>query len=130
MRVQLDADVLIGVLDADDPHHPEARKLFTVWHRQEATVLISAVNLTEVLVAPAAERTRLAAAREAIAALGVSVQQPGEAIAVEAARFRQRHPISLPDSYCVATAKQTGARVASFDERLRRAADAEGVALI
>lgn len=130
MRVQADADVLVGVLDADDPHHREARKLFTAWHQREAAVLISAVNLTEVLVAPAADRTRLAAAREAIAALGVSVQQPGEAIAVAAARFRQRHTISLPDSYCVATAKQTGARVASFDEKLRRAADAEGVALI
>jgi hypothetical protein len=67
------------------------------------------VNLTEVLVAPSADVSRLASAREAIAALGVSVHQPNEAIGVEAARLRQRHPISLPDAYSRSARSRLGA---------------------
>lgn len=127
MRVVLDADVVIGALDENDPHHTEARTLFRGWQRQEANRLLSVVNLTEVLVAPAADRRRLRAAREAIAALGVAIHQPGEAIGVEAARLRGAHPISLPDAYCLATARSTDASVASFDEKVLRAAEREGL---
>lgn len=87
------------------------------------------VNLSEVLVAPAGDRIRLRSARAAITALGVSVHQPGEAIGVEAARLRARHPISLADAYCLATAKHTTATVASFDLKVLRAANVERVAV-
>jgi hypothetical protein len=89
--------------------------------------VISVVNLTEVLVAPAADKSTLRRAREAIAALGVSVDRPGDAVAVNAARFRAAHPISLPDAYCLATAARTAAFLASFDEKVLRAATAEGI---
>jgi len=49
------------------------------------TRLISVINLSEVLVAPAAHDERLRAAREAIGALGVAVDQPNEAIGIQAA---------------------------------------------
>jgi predicted nucleic acid-binding protein len=88
---------------------------------------ISLVNLTEVLIAPSAHASKLAAARAAITALGVTIQQPNEAIAVEAARFRQRHPISLPDAYCLATAKHTGSTLSTFDQKMLTAAKREGV---
>jgi len=88
---------------------------------------MSVVNLSEVLVAPAADRQRLRAAREAIAALGVSVHLPTEAIGVDAARLRSRHPISLPDGYLLATVKHTGAMAVSFDRKVVRAARAEGI---
>jgi len=128
VRVVLGADVLIGALDRNDPHHGHARTLFRSWRRQDATRLVSVVNLTEVLVAPAAERQRLLAAREAIAALDVTIHQPSEAVGVVAARLRSAHPISLPDAYCLATARITDAHVASFDEKLLRAAEQEGIA--
>ncbi len=121
----LDADVLIGALDRDDPHHAQARELFAGWHEREVTRVMSVVNLTEVLVAPSADQERLRIAREAIAALGVSIHRPGEAIGVRAARLRTAHPISLPDAYCLATAAHTGAMVASFDRKVLRAAGAE-----
>lgn len=130
MRVVLDADVLIGALDGSDPHHAQARALFTGWQERDDMRLISVVNLSEVLVVPAADRQRLRAAREAIAALGVAVHQPGEAIGVEAARLRGSHPISLPDAYCLATAHHTGGSLASFDEKIQRAARAEQIALV
>lgn len=128
MTVVLDADVLVGALDASDPHHRAARTLFTAWHRSGTPVLVSAVNLSEVLVAPAADRRQLRQARTAIATLGVAAHAPGEAIAVEAARLRQLYPISLPDGYCLATAAFLGAAVASFDQKVTRAARAEGTA--
>lgn len=127
MRYALDADVLIGALDGSDAHHARARELFTVWREHDDSAWISAVNLTEVLVAPAADRRRLRAARQAIAALGVSVHSPTETIAVDAARLRGRHPISLPDAYLLATARQTAGTAVSFDRRIVRAATAEGI---
>lgn len=127
MRVVLDAGVLIGALDGSDPHHSRSRRLFGVWHEQDATRLISVVNLSEVLVAPAADDQRLRAAREAIGALGVAVHQPSEAVALQAARLRARHPISLPDAYCLATASRAGGEVASFDRKVLRAAEVERI---
>jgi predicted nucleic acid-binding protein len=127
VRLLLDADVLIGALDGNDPHHGRARTLFTRWHDGQDAYAISVVNLTEVLIAPSADVSELAAAREAIAALGVTVHQPSEAIGVEAARLRQRHPISLPDAYCLATAKHTGSTLSSSDQKILKAAKREGV---
>ncbi len=126
----LDADVLIGALDRSDPHHRQARKLFTRWRDAQEALLISVVNLTEVLIAPAGEPGALSAAREAIAALGISVHHPSEAIGVEAARLRHRHPLSLPDAYCLATAKHTDAPVITFDQTLRRAAGREQITAV
>lgn len=130
MKVVLDADILIGALDGSDPHHSRSRQLFSDWHEQDATRLISVINLSEVLVAPAAQEDRLRAAREAVGALGVAVHQPSEAVGVQAARLRARHPISLPDAYCLATASRTGGEVASFDRKVLRAAEAERIPLV
>jgi predicted nucleic acid-binding protein len=127
LRYALDADALIGALDGSDPHHSQARELFRVWRMQNDSTLISVVNLSEVLVAPAADPQSLRAAREAIAALGVTIHSPTEAIGIGAARFRGRHPISLPDAYLLATARQTGSTVVSFDHKVARAAAAEDI---
>lgn len=129
MKIVLDADILIGALDGSDLHHSRSRQLFSDWQKQDATRLISVINLSEVLVAPAAQEDRLRAAREAIGALGVAVHQPSEAIGIQAARLRARHPISLPDAYCLATASRTGGEMASFDRKVLRAAEAERIPL-
>lgn len=127
MKYALDADILIGALDSTDPHHQDARRLLTAWHDQDDTIVISVVNLSEALIAPAADQERLRVARAAIAALGVETHRPTEAIGVDAARLRARHPISLPDSYLLATARRIGATAASFDRKILRAARAEGL---
>lgn len=123
----LDADILIGALDGSDPHHTRARQMLTSWHALDDPILISVVNLTEVLIAPATDHERVRAARAAIAALGVGIHRPTEAIAVDAARLRARYPISLPDSYLLATTRHLGATAASFDHKIRRSANAEGI---
>jgi predicted nucleic acid-binding protein len=127
VRRLLDADVLIAALDGNDVHHRRSRELLTRWRAAQDGCAVSVVNLTEVLVAPSANVGRLAAAREAIAALGITVHNPNEAIGVEAARMRQRHPISLPDAYCLATAKHTGSAIASFDDKILKAARREQI---
>jgi len=129
VRLVLDADVLIGALDGSDPHHAHARRLFSSWHSEGAERLVSVINLSEVLVAPATHPRSLRTAREAIAALGVMIHQPGEAIGIDAARLRGAHPVSLPDAYCLATARHTRSVVMSFDRRLIRTARAEGIAV-
>ena len=125
----LDADVLIGALDESDAHRSRARALFTEWHRTETAGLISVINLSEVLIAPAADRRRLRRARTAISALGVAIHQPNEAIGVEAARLRGVYPISLPDAYCLATARHVNGAIASFDQNVLRVVQAERLIL-
>lgn len=127
MKVVLDADVVIGALDGSDAHHAQARKWLTAWQQQNAARLLSVVNLSEVLVAPAVDHARLREARTAITALGITIHSPNTAIGVDAARLRARHPISLPDAYCLATARHTGSSVASFDRKMLQAAKAEEI---
>lgn len=91
--------------------------------------MVSVVDLSEVLVAPATDQRRLRVAREAIAALGVIPHSPNEAVGVDAARFRGRYPISLPDAYLLATARQAADAVASFDRKVLGAAAEEGIPL-
>lgn len=127
MNVIVDADVLIGALDGNDAHHAEARRLFRRWRKRGDRARASVLNLTEALVAPATNQAQLNLAREAIQVLGVTAHQPNEAIAVDAARLRGHHPISLADAYCLATARYLDGCIASFDGKVRAAAKAEGV---
>ncbi len=108
MTVVLDADVVIAALDAADAHHPAARELLAGWEAGAVARTMSIVNLTEVLVGLAADPAALSVGREAIRALGIKAHAPDEAIAVDAARLRARHPISLPDGYLLATARRLG----------------------
>jgi predicted nucleic acid-binding protein len=124
----VDADVLIGALDGSDAHHAEARALLTEWHLRGDSVAISVVNLSEVLVAAAGDVQCLRRARAAIAALGVEIHQPGEAVGVDAARLRHAHPISLADAFCIATARHTRGSLASFDGKVLHAARSERIA--
>jgi predicted nucleic acid-binding protein len=125
--VVLDADVLIGALDGSAAHHGRARRCFEKWQADDTQRFVSLVNLTEVVIAPAGRPTQLSAAREAIAALGVSIHTPNEAIAVDAARLRRDHPISLPDAYALATARHVGGQLVSFDRQVVRAAADAGI---
>lgn len=130
MTTVLDADVVIGALDARDPHHARARARFVAWHRSSEPRVMSAVNLTEVLVGQAADPARLRTAREAVALLGIRVHAASEVVAVDAARLRARHPVSIADAYALATVRHLGGRLCSFDRRLVRAAADEGLAVV
>ena len=129
MRLILDAGLLIGALDGADAHHLEARARFTTWEQQDTPRLISLVNLTEVLIAPAGDKQQLRRAREAIAALGVAIHRPNEAIKMRrrasaaCTRSASRMPTALPQPAVNACP------LASFDEKVIRAARAEQIAV-
>ena len=89
---------------------------------------ISAKNQVTIPVAVLEEAGLRAGDQSLPLALGVATHQPSEAIGVASARLRGAHPISLPDANSLATARSADAEIASFDEKVLRAARLEGIA--
>jgi len=90
------------------------------------TLLLSVVNYAETLVRPAEDERSLGAAVGAIDALGIELVAPTPAIGRDAARLRVLG-VSLADGFALATARALDASVATFDRRVRRAAQSAGV---
>lgn len=124
----LDTDVVIAALDRGDLHHPTAVSAITGMIDGGTRLLISLVNYAETLVRPAEDERSLAAARDALRALGVRLIAPTPAIATDAARHRRLN-VSLADGFALATAQAHGATVATFDRRVRRALPRVGLQL-
>lgn len=117
--IVLDASVLIGHLDAHDPHHEQATKLLG---QTEAEPLgASAISLAETLVAPARAK-RLGEAKAALERLGVAELGLGEDAPERLAKLRAKTGRKLPDCCVLAAAQQHEGSVASFDGDLRKAA--------
>ena len=85
-------------LDGDDTSHDAARELIGAWVDAGTLRLISLVNLTEVLVGLAGDPTLLRIGRESLRIWSIRSHAPTEAVAVDAARLRAAHAISLPDA--------------------------------
>lgn len=92
-------------------------------------LMLSMINYAETLVRPAADESTLRIAVRAIDALGIELLSPTPAIARDAARLRGSN-ISLADGFALATAQARSASVASFDQRVRRAAKAADIELV
>ena len=83
-------------------------------------MLVCTINYAETLVRPAEDERTLRAAVDAIASLGIRLVAPDAALARNAAR-RRALGISLADGFALATAERSGADLATFDKRVRRA---------
>jgi predicted nucleic acid-binding protein len=127
--VVVDADVMVGALEATDSHHAAAAEWFRAWQPAGTRRVASVLNLTETLVRPAEDPRSLSQARAALSRLGVSPHTPTITVAVDAARLRASHPISLADAYLLATARHLEAAVASFDAEVNSAAEHEHIPL-
>jgi predicted nucleic acid-binding protein len=118
----LDASVLIGLLDTADAHHDRAIDDVEAADRDGRRLLLPASAYSETLVAFARAR-RLQEARQAIAAMGVTVVSLTDTTAERAAELRARHDwLRLPDAIVLATAHEFGARLLSYDRRLSQLA--------
>jgi predicted nucleic acid-binding protein len=116
----LDASVLIGLLDAADPHHRRAVDDVERADREGRTLLAPASAYSEALV-PFARAGHLAAAREAIAAMGIAVTPLTAAVAERAAAARAAHSrLRLPDAMVLACARELDCDLLSYDRRLAR----------
>ena len=122
----LDTDVVIGALDRSDAHHEAARALLLELIADDVPRRMSPINYAEALVRPAERDEQLERAVEALEDLGIEVVAPSARVARDAARIRGLG-VSLADAFAIATAQQLGGAVASFDRRVRRAAEQVGV---
>lgn len=122
--IALDADVLIGFLNRDDPHHAAARRVIGDAERGADRIVIAASVYAEASIGP------LRAGRHdlvdgLIAALAIEIVPIDRRLALEAARLRARHrTLRLPDALALAAARQERAELKTFDRRLARIAAA------
>jgi predicted nucleic acid-binding protein len=118
----LDASVLIGLLDREDPHHTRAVDEVEAADRAERELLTPASAYSEALVA-FARADRIADAREAISAIGIMVAPLSARIAERAAILRATQPsLRLPDAIVLATAHDLAGVLLTYDEKLDRVA--------
>lgn len=118
----LDASVLIGLLDAADAHHDLAIDEVEAADQVGTLLLTPASAYSEALVS-FARAGRVADARTAVAAMGISVEPLTAAIAELAAELRASHErLRLPDAIVLATALNLSARLLTYDDQLSRIA--------
>jgi predicted nucleic acid-binding protein len=122
----LDANVLIGFLDATDPHHDSALDLL---ERHFADGYgASVLTVAEAVVHPT-RVDKQDAAMAALRKIGLQVLpiEPSEAQAL--ATVRNRFRIRMPDAVALHAALSTESALATFDDALSRAATQAGVIL-
>jgi predicted nucleic acid-binding protein len=118
----LDASVLIGLLDREDPHHSKAVDEVEAADRGERQLVTPASAYSEALVA-FAHADRIADAREAIGAMGITVAPLSATIAERAAILRAtQSSLRLPDAIVLATADVLVGELLTYDEKLERVA--------
>lgn len=121
--IVLDASMVIAALVLQDEHHANAVGFF---RNTTDLLLINPVTLAGVLVAPSREG-RLEQVLAELDNLGVTEAPfpPGSARGL--AELRATTGLRLPDCIVLFTALDLRATLASFDDRLRRAATDRGV---
>ena len=120
----LDASVLIAYLDGHDAHHALAEDLLA--REIDDDLAANPLTLAEVLVAPARDG-RLEEVRAALDDLEVHEAGFPAGTAVKLAQLRASTGLRMPDCCVLLTAQACGARLASFDAALLRAAAAQGL---
>jgi predicted nucleic acid-binding protein len=119
--IVLDASVLIAYLTRDDAHRIVADELIAHALRTNQGLLVNPVTVSEVLVAPTREG-RFDAVWAELSNLGV-VEVPFPLGAAKIlARLRVDTGLKLPDCIVLLTAMDQKCTLATFDDRLRRAA--------
>lgn len=118
----LDASVLIGLLDTSDPHHAPAVDDVETADRAGRSLQTPASAYSETLVA-FARANRVPEARASVAGMGITITSLTAQIAERAAALRAEHQrLRLPDALVLATARELGADLLTYDEQLARVA--------
>ncbi len=121
----LDASALIAQLDQSDPHHERTRELLA--QSSDQALGASVITLAEALVAPA-RAGRLDDAQTALRDLAVRPIELNVGAAASLALLRAETGLRMPDCCALHAAAMDGAEtIATFDERLARAARTRGL---
>jgi predicted nucleic acid-binding protein len=117
--IVLDASVLIAYLEGEDEHHEAAEALLA--REIDDDFGTNPLTLAEVLVGPA-RNDRLDEVRLALRELEVEeLPFPGDT-AVKLALLRSETGLKMPDCCALLAAEHVGGRLASLDDKLRKAA--------
>lgn len=122
----LDANLLIGFLDASDSHHTSSLNLLE--RRFADGFGASVLTVAEALVHPT-RTERQDAAMAAILSIGVQLISLEASEAAALARVRNTYRLRMPDAVALHTALSTGSALATFDEAVAAAAERAGVAV-
>ncbi len=117
--IVFDASVLIAYLDGDDPLHSRAETVLD--DAVDDDLGANALTLAEVLVAPA-RAGRVDAVKDALGDLEIGELGFPPDTATRLAQLRADTGLKMPDCCVLLAAEDRGASVASFDDRLVRAA--------
>jgi toxin FitB len=125
--IVLDASMVIAHLSARDGHHEAATAFFAA--RLDDEFIVHTLTLTEILVGPM-RVGREAFAEQQLADLGVTEWAPPKGGAARLARLRVETGLKLPDCCVLDAAMTARAALATFDDRLARAAVSVGLPVI
>jgi predicted nucleic acid-binding protein len=117
--IVLDASVLIAYLDGEDAHHGAAEALLA--QAIDDDLAVSSLTLAEVLVIPVRDG-RLDAVRSALRELEIEELPFPADTAARLAQLRASSGLKMPDCCVLLAAEHAGASLATFDERLAKAA--------
>lgn len=122
--IVLDASVLIAYLEGEDRHHEAAEALLA--REIDDDFGANPLTLAEVFVVPARD-DRLDEVRLTLRELEVEeLPFPGDT-AVKLALLRSETGLKMPDCCVLLAAEHIGARLASFDDGLRKVAVKRGL---
>ncbi len=125
--IVLDASVLIAYLDGDATHHAAAETILA--EAIDDDLAISSLTLAEVLVAPI-RMGRLDLVQAVLRDLEMrELSFPAE-VAERLVRLRADTGLKMPDCCVLLAAEESGASVATFDDRLARAASTRGLTVL
>ncbi len=122
----LDASVLIAQFDVGDEHHAQARALL---EGLTLALVVSPVTLAEVLVGPTRNGDP-AVIVAAIGDLGVRELRLPDDAAPRLALLRVETRLRLPDCCVLLAAEDADRELATFDQRLARAARSRGLTVV
>ena len=124
--VVFDSDVLIAFMSPEDAHHAEAIEWMRQATRPQTERWISAVNYSELLIAPLREGKQ-EHVKAMLGHFSITTAVVDMALAERAASVRARTNLKLPDAYALATAidlehrGRSDVRLASFDKKVLQA---------
>jgi ribonuclease VapC len=113
----LDAWALLAMLQGEEPAASRVGQLLRVGERQEATLLLSMINLGEVYYRTGRRINRAAAENvlKEIRRLSLTIVPISDDLVIAAADFKMEYAISYADAFAAALADRTGATLVSGD---------------
>ena len=125
--IVLDASVLIAYLNPHDVHHQDATALLLESTADE--LLVHAMTMAEVLVG-GARVGHATAMGDSLMAIGIALTRQNDDEPLRLAELWHTTRLKLPDCCVLDCAQTAGARLATFDEALGRAAANLGIMVL